>query len=296
MFPNEIRKGKNDMNRFRDYIFITIGFILVSLSLELFLVPNKIAAGGVSGIAIIINSIFPVLDVGALMLAMNVILFIVAFIVIGNKFGGKSIYASLGLSGSIWIMDKFQLYNHVLTKDLMLASIFGTLLSGIGMAMVFNQNASTGGTDILAKILNKFFHIDIGKSLLAVDFIVTIFAAFTFGADIAMYALLCVIINGFVIDNVIAGVNISKEVMVMSSQIDKINKYIIEELDRGCTIFHGTGGYSNKRTDILYTVLQRKQFIMLKKFIKQVDSRAFITVSESHEVLGEGFKDILADE
>ncbi|MCM0651071.1 YitT family protein [Clostridium swellfunianum] len=284
------------MKRFREYILITIGFILVALSLQLFLVPNKIAAGGVSGIAIIINSVFPVLEVGALMLIMNVILFIVAFIVIGNKFGGKSIYASLGLSGTIWIMDKFNVSSYVLTKDLLLASIFGTLLGGMGMAMVFNQNASTGGTDILAKILNKFFHLDIGKALLSVDFIVTLFAAVTFGADVAMYALLCVIINGFVIDNIIEGINTSKEIMVISSKINEISKYIIEELDRGCTILHGTGGFSSKKTDILYTVLQRKQFIKLKKFIKEVDSRAFITVSESHEVLGEGFKDILADE
>jgi uncharacterized membrane-anchored protein YitT (DUF2179 family) len=284
------------MKRFKEYMLITIGFIFVSLSLELFLVPNKIAAGGVSGIAIIINSIFPILDVGALMLIMNVVLFIIAFIVIGNKFGGKSIYASLGLSGSIWIMDKLEIYKYALTKDLFLASIFGTLISGIGMAMVFNQNASTGGTDILAKILNKFFHWDMGKSLLSVDFIVTLFAGIAFGADIAMYALLCAIMNGFVIDNIIEGVNTSKEVMVISSKISEISKYIIEELDRGCTILHGTGGYSAKEANILYTVLNRKQFIKLKKFIKEVDSRAFITVSESHEVLGEGFKDMLEDE
>lgn len=284
------------MRKLREYIFITIGFILVALSLELFLVPNKIAAGGVSGIAIIINSIFPILDVGALMLIMNVILFIIAFIVIGNKFGGKSIYASLGLSGAIWIMDKFQLSNYVLTKDLILASIFGTLLGGVGMAMVFNQNASTGGTDILAKILNKFFHLDIGKALLSVDFIVTIFAAAIFGADVGMYALLCVILNGYVIDNVIEGLNNCKEIMVISKKKDLISKFIIEELDRGCTIFHGTGGYSSQQTNILYTVLNRKQFIKLKKFIKEVDERAFITVSEAHEVLGEGFKDMVGDE
>lgn len=284
------------MKKFKEYALITVGFILVSLSLELFLVPNKIAAGGVSGIAIIINHIFPALDVGLLMLGMNVILFIVAFIVIGNKFGGKSIYTSIGLSATIWIMDKFQIYNYVLTKDLLLASIFGTLISGIGMAIVFNQNASTGGTDILAKILNKFFHMDIGKSLLAVDFIVSLFAGLTFGADIGMYALLCVIMNGFIIDNVIEGLNTVKEIMILSNKTDEISKFIIDVLDRGCTIFNGKGGYSSKDAFIIYTVLNRKQFIKLKKFIKEVDSRAFITVSEAHEVLGEGFKDILGDE
>jgi len=284
------------MKKFKEYILITIGVILVALSLELFLVPNKIAAGGVSGIAIIINSFFPVLDVGFLMLGMNVILFIVAFIVIGNKFGGKSIYASLGLSGAIWVMDKFELYNMVVTKDLLLASIFGILISGIGMAMVFNQNASTGGTDIIAKILNKFFHLDIGKSLLAEDFIVTLFAGVAFGADVALYALLCVIMNGFIIDNVIEGLNICREVFVISKKHDEISKYIIEELDKSCTIFSGKGGYSQEESYILYTVLHRKQFIKLKRFIKEIDSKAFITVSEAHEVLGEGFKDIVGDE
>lgn len=284
------------MKRFREYLFITIGFILVALSIEVFLAPNKIAAGGVSGIAIIINSIFPFLTVGMLMLIMNVILFIIAFIVIGNKFGAKSIYASLGLSGTIWIMDRFLATSLHLTTDLLLATIFGTLMSGIGMAMVFNQNASTGGTDILAKILNKFFHIDIGKSLLSVDFIVTIFAGVTFGADAAMYALLAVIVNGMVIDNVIEGMNTVKEIMVISSKTDQISNYIIKELDRGCTIFPGKGGFSAKDTYVLYTVLHRRQFIKLKKFIKEIDSRAFITVSEAHEVLGEGFKDIVGDE
>jgi uncharacterized membrane-anchored protein YitT (DUF2179 family) len=284
------------MKKVKEYILITIGFILVALALELFLVPNKIAAGGVSGIAIIINSFLPILDVGLLMLGMNVILFIVAFIVIGNKFGGKSIYASLGLSGSIWVMDKVELYNYVLTKDLLLASIFGTLIAGIGMAMVFNQNASTGGTDILAKILNKFFHLDIGKSLLAVDFIVTLFAGIAFGADIALYALLCVMINGFVIDNVIEGLNVCKEVMIVSKKHDEISKFIIEDLDKSCTILPGKGGYSKSDNYILYTVLHRRQFIRLKRFIKEIDSRAFITVSEAHEVLGEGFKNIVGDE
>ncbi|SKA87141.1 Uncharacterized membrane-anchored protein YitT, contains DUF161 and DUF2179 domains [Clostridium sp. USBA 49] len=284
------------MRKFKEYIFITIGFMLVALSLRLFLVPNKIAAGGVSGIAIILNSIFPFLNVGMIMLGIDAVLFIIAFAVIGNKFGAKSIYASLGISLTIWLTDNLKIFDKAITNDLLLASIFGTLLSGIGMAIVFNQNASTGGTDIIAKILNKFFHIDIGKAILIVDFIVTLFAGITFGTNIALYSLLCVIMNGFVIDNVIEGVNTCKEVIVVSTKIDEISNYIINELDRGCTIFKGKGGFTKKDTNILYTVLYRKQFIKLKKFIKDVDNKAFITVSETHEVLGEGFKDILGDE
>lgn len=283
------------MKKFKEYMLITIGVILVSLSLELFLAPNNIAAGGVSGIAIIINHFVPSLQIGLLMLIMNIILFIIAFIVIGNKFGGKTIYASLALSGIIWLMDKIGVSKYVITKDLLLATIFGTLISGIGMAIVFNQNASTGGTDILAKILNKFVHLDMGKALLSVDFIVVLFTLASFGAEVGMYALLAVIINGFIIDNVIEGLNSCKQIVVVSGKIDLIGKYIMDELDRGCTILQGRGGYTDKDSSILYTVLSRKQFIKLKTYIKEVDNRAFITVSEAHEVLGEGFKDIIEE-
>lgn len=284
------------MKKIKEYILITIGFILVAFSIEIFMAPNKIAAGGVTGIAIIINYFFPNLSLGLLTITMNIILFTVGFLTIGNKFGAKTIYACLGLSGTLWIMSKLGVSNFVLTKNLFLATVYGTLLSAIGMGIVFNQNASTGGTDILAKILNKYFHIDIGKSLLMVDFIITVFGGAYFGADLGMFALLSVIINGFAIDNVIEGLNTCKEVMVVSNSANMVKKFIIEKMDRGCTIFKGSGGYSNKEITILYTVLSRKEFIRLKHYIIEIDPEAFITVSNTHEVLGEGFQDILGED
>lgn len=280
------------MKKLKEYGLITFGVILVAVSVQFFLAPNKIAAGGVTGIAIIINNFFPIIPIGLLMLSMNIILFIIAFIVIGNKFGAKTIYSSLMLSGIIWVMDKLIPANTVVTTNLMLASIFGTLISGIGMGIVFNQNASTGGTDILAKIMNKFVSVNIGKALLCVDFIVTIFAGATFGAEIGMYAILCVILNGFVIDTVIEGLNVSKQVIIMSSEYDLINRFIIDKLNRSCTVFKGTGGYTEKEMYIVYTILGRNQFVKLREYIKEIDKRAFITVSEVHEVLGEGFKEL----
>jgi Uncharacterized conserved protein len=283
------------MKTVKEYIFITIGVLLVAVSIEFFLAPNKIAAGGVTGIAIIVNSYIPKLQIGLLILIMNIILFIIGFIVIGNKFGAKTIYSSLMLSAILWMMDRVVTPNMTITTDQLLASIFGTLFGGIGLGIVFNQNASTGGTDILAKILNKFIHIDIGKSLLAVDFIVTLFAGISFGAEAGMYALLSVIINGFVIDTVIEGLNISRQIFVISEKNDLISKFIIEDLEKGCTILHGKGGYSKEDTYILYTVLGRKEFIKLKGYIKEVDVKAFISITHAHEVLGEGFKDIIED-
>lgn len=281
--------------RVKEYFWITIGFLIVALATKFFLAPNKIAAGGITGIAIIINHFIPWLQVGILMFIMDVILFIIAFIVIGRKFGAKTIYSSLGLSLSLFAMDKIIHPTVAITNDLLLATLFGTLFSGIGMAIVFNQNASTGGTDILAKILNKFMHLDIGKALLIVDFTVTIAAAITFSPELGMYALLAVILNGMIIDSVIEGLNKCKSVMVLSSKNDLINKYIIEELERGCTIFEAKGAYSGENREVLYTVLDRKQFINLKNYIREIDKTAFITVSEAHEVLGEGFKDIIEE-
>lgn len=288
------------MKKFKEYLLITIGFLIVAFAVEFFLVPNDIAGGGVMGIAMVLHNFtetyIPQLTIGLLMLFMNVILFFVAFLFIGGKFGAKTIYSSLGLSGSIWIMDRIIKTGTAVTHDLLLATIFGTFLSGIGMAIVFNQNASTGGTDIIAKILNKFLHFDIGKSLLLVDFTVTLAGGLTFGADKGMFALLSVLINGLVIDNVIDGFNICKQIIVISSKNDIINNYIIKDLSRGCTMLQGNGGYTGESTYILYTVLNRKEFIKLKKYIKDVDSRAFIIISDAREVLGEGFKNILGDD
>jgi uncharacterized membrane-anchored protein YitT (DUF2179 family) len=269
---------------------------MVALATKFLLAPNKVAAGGVIGLAIIINNFFPFLDIGLLSLIMNGFLFIIAFIFIGSKFGGKTIYASLSLSGIIWFLDRTVTSNVPITNDLFLASIFGTVVSGIGMGIVFNQNASTGGTDIIAKILSKFINAPIGKSLLVVDFVITIFSALSFGIEIGLYSLLSVLVNGFIIDLIIEGLNVCKQIMVISPKNDSINKFIINELGRGCTIFTGIGGYTGNDTYVLYTVLSRREFIRLKEFIIEVDKKAFITVGDVHEVLGEGFKDISGEE
>lgn len=151
-------KGEDKMktDKIKECGIITFGIILVAFSIEYFYAPNNIAAGGVTGIAIILNAIMPKLSIGAISFVLNAVLFIVAFIFIDGKFGVKTIYASLGLSVMIWAIEKF-LSPLAITNDLMMATIFGTLISAIGMALVFNENASTGGTDILAKMLNIFF-------------------------------------------------------------------------------------------------------------------------------------------
>lgn len=274
----------------KEFALITIGILLVAISVVYFFETNNIAAGGITGLAIVINHYIPFISIGPLVLMMDAVLFVIALIVLGAKFGAKTIYSSVLLSVSMWLMQTFIPIN--ITNDLMLATIFGTLISAGGMAIVFNANASTGGTDIIAKILNKFFHIEIGKSLLMVDFLVTLLGAITFGINMGLYGLLSVIINGVVIDNIIAGFKTKSEITIISDKNKDISKFILNDLERGCTFIKGVGGFTGKDTALLYTVLDRSEFIKLKNKIREIDKNAFITVGEVHEVMGEGFMGI----
>ena len=278
-------------SKIKEFISVLFGIILVAVSIEYFLAPNNIAAGGVTGIAIIINSIIPKFNISLITLIINVLLFLVAFAILGGDFGKRSVITTIGLSIVMWIIEKF-LKPQAVTSDLMIATIFGTIISALGMAIVFYNNSSTGGTDILAKILNKFFNINIGTSLFIIDFIITLFAVAVFGVNSGLYALLSVMILGITIDKFIYGFNVSKELIIISSKYEVISKYIINNLDRGCTYLQGEGDYSGKKVKIIYSIVGRNEFIKLKKFIKHEDPKAFISIRESYEILGEGFKSI----
>ncbi|MDF2521579.1 MAG: YitT family protein [Clostridia bacterium] len=278
--------------KIREYILVTIGSILVAAGIHFFLVPNNLAAGGVSGLAMVIGRYAPSIPIGLLMLVMNVILFVVAFILLGSGFGAKTIYSSLSLSGIIWLFERIMPMNAPITGDVFIELIFGILISAIGMGIIFNQDASTGGTDIIAKIINKYAHIDIGKSLLLSDFVITLLAAIAFDARTGMYALLGVVINGFVIDTVIEGLNVSKQVMIISSKAEEVKRFILEDLGRGATVYTAKGAFTEEEKEIITTTIGRKEVIRLKNFISEIDKRAFMTIIDAHETLGEGFKDI----
>ncbi len=196
------------MNKFnfikglKEYAIVTIGVILVAIGIQYFFAPNNIAGGGLSGLALIINYYIPKLSIGIIIFLGNLILFAISFIVIGGDFGLKTIYASFMLSVVIEFMDKI-LKSTALTTNLLAAVILGTLVTAIGLAMVFAINASTGGTDILAKILNKYTTFNIGISLLIVDLFVAIVGGFTFGLEKGIYSMMVIVLNGLLIDRVI---------------------------------------------------------------------------------------------
>lgn len=283
------------MRTFKQYVIITFGMFVLAVGLYFFLIPGQLAAGGAMGIAMLISHYIPFLQVGQLMLAINILLFLIAFVVLGTSFGLKTIYTSLGLSALIWILENAYPLQKPLTDDLLLAAVMGTVISGAGMGIIFNQGASSGGTDIIAKIINKYTHLDIGKALLVTDALITLLATGVFGLEKGMYALLAVIFNGSVIDYTVQGLNVAMQVFIMTTKPDTIARFIIDHLGRGVTFLSGRGGYSGKELKVIYTVLNRREFVSLKNFIREEDPKAFITVSQAHDVLGEGFKAITSE-
>lgn len=274
------------MKKVKEYAIITLGIILVALSLEFFFFPNGIASGGISGLALILKDLFGI-STGTVMIISNIVLFIIAFIFLGGAYGVKSIYAAFSLSFLLSGIEKFEVSG--ITDNPMLATIFGSAIIAMGSAMVFSQGASTGGTSIIASILSKYCNMDIGKGVLISDSVVIILAIYTFGIELGLFGLLSVYLAGNLIDKFIDGFNSCKQVYVFTDKEELIVEYIKNDIDRGCTVFKGKGGYSGKENTMILTVLDRKGFIKLKGFIRKNDPSAFITVNETSAVFGQGF-------
>ncbi|MDI6851581.1 MAG: YitT family protein [bacterium] len=274
-----------------DFLVITLGTLITAIGIVLFLAPNKIAAGGVSGVGVIFYHLFR-FPIGLTMLVINAMLFIIAFILLGSEFGLKSIYASVILSVFIDVLE-YVLPKSLYINDLVIATIFGNLLTGFGIALVVSRDASTGGTDIVAMIIKKYSNIDMGKALLVIDFTITLFAGIFFGKIIGMYSLLAVIINTNTIDYVLEGITTSFQAFIITAKYDTIKERILKEIGRGVTLIKAIGGYTGEERFALWVILKSpREIVKLKEIVKEEDPTAFITITHVREVLGKGFKRI----
>jgi len=270
-----------------DYFWITIGSIITAAGLVMFLIPNKIAAGGVSGLSTVIYYLFG-LPVGMVSLAINIPLFIIGVKEMGAKFGIRTLYGIFLLSFGI---DLLNTYLPVLTHDPLLASIYGGGVSGLGLGLVFRSKGTTGGTDLVAQLINKFTGISVGKSLMIIDFCVIALAGIVFNAEIALYAFIAMMITGKAIDIVQEGLKISKGTFIISDYSEEIRKNILEKMDRGVTILKGKGGFTEHNKDVLLCIISRSEVSDLKRIVHNIDENAFVIITEVHEVLGEGFNE-----
>jgi uncharacterized membrane-anchored protein YitT (DUF2179 family) len=270
----------------RNYLGITLGAVLTAVALNMFLIPNKVAAGGVSGFATVLHYLLG-LPVGMTMLALNIPLFLASVKVLGAKFGINTLFGAAVLSLAI---DLSAPYTPVLTQDLLLSSLYGGVLSGIGMGLVFRFRGTTAGTDLLAAILNKVFKISVGQALLGVDFFVIASAGIAFAsAELSLYALICLFLTSKIIDLIQEGHSTSKAFFIFTSQPEAVAKRVLAEMERGVTFLQGRGGYTGQSRDILFCVVNTSEVIRLKEIINAIDDKAFVIVADVHDVLGEGF-------
>lgn len=276
-------------NNLKDYLIIYLGVLTVAVGTSVFLIPSNLAVGGITGLAIVVNHLIPQIPIGLFLIVMNIVLLALGFWLIGSKFGVKTIFASLALSSTIWLIETSFPLQQPIVDNLLLNLFYGILTIGIGLAIIFYHNASTGGTDILAKIINKYQQIEIGKSLLVADFLVTISAGITFGVELGLYALLGVIMNSFIIDYIIAGFNLKIKLTIITSNPEEIRNYINNNIQRGATIYRAEGAFTGENKDVLITAMNRREFLALKSYIAKVDEDAFVMVSKVKEVFGEGF-------
>ncbi len=276
----------------REFLLINLGLALVAAGIHFFKIPNHFATGGVSGIAIVTQHFFPNINVGPIMLIINILFLVAGYAMIGRNFGSKTVYSSLMLSAMVWFLDKIFPMNMPFTKDTMLELILAILLPAVGSAITFNQNASTGGTDIVAKVLNKLTDIDIGKALLIADFVITILAGFVYGIRIGMYSFLGLIFKAFLIDSVIENLNLRKQLVIISSKPDLIQNYILNVLHRGATVHIAHGAFTDHEEHVITTVVTRAQAVSLRKYIREIDPGSFITITNTSEIIGKGFRSI----
>lgn len=274
----------------KEYVFATLGVIITAIGVVSFLIPNSIAAGGASGLAIVLNKLVT-LPVGVWMYIINALLFLLGFITVGKDFSLKTIYCTFLLNFFVDLFDRIVPIPKF-TDDLIIAVLFGDIITAVGMALTFTQNASTGGTDIIARIFNKFFAAPMGTTLLMADLLIAIFAGTIMGTKLGMYAVLAILINGMMIDFVLKGIESSTQVMVISDKYEEIASFVLKELKRGATYIEGKGAYTQKDRKILLIVLRRRELGELISFIRKLDKNAFIIISEARHVIGEGFQNI----
>ena len=274
----------------KTYIGIIIGALLIAIGLYFFWAPSNLAAGGVSGLAIVIKVLLPYIPIGIIIFALDIIMFAIGFIFLGKSFGIRSLVCSISVSTITTILELIYPNWQPISGDNLLILIFGSLIISLGQAIVFNLEASSGGTDIIAKIISRYTHLNIGTSLLIADLSVVLFATSILGLEKGLYAALGVIVTTQLIDYFISGFGIRRYITIMPSTIEKaniINQYIIEELKRSSTVYFAAGIRENEMKQIITVIIERKEFVTLKNYVMNLDQEAIITVQNLHEVVGD---------
>ena len=274
----------------KNYLFILLGSALYALAFDWCFVPNGIAFGGVTGIAQLVNHVFPSATVGMLVLCFNVPIFLVGWKVLGTHLLVSSLAATALSSIFIDVIAAF--YAFLPMTDPLLACIFGGVLLGLGLGIIFQQGATTGGTDVLARLAqSRMAWLPVGKVLMVIDLSVILLVAAVFRRlDSALYGIVALYVSTLVMDWVLYGMDNTRVAYIISDHPDQIARFIIEQLDHSVTYLDGEGGFSGAKKKVILCAFRQREIVELKSAVQQTDPDAFMIVTPSHEVLGEGFR------
>lgn len=282
-------------NTLISYLWITLGCLLYALGFDWFYTPNAIGFGGVTGIGQVVNFILPFVPIGTFVLVANLPLFLLGWRLLGGGLLASSLYAmavsSLAVDGLAMLVD-FR------PMDPMLSCVCGGAVVGLGLGLIFAQGATTGGTDLIARLVRlKLPWVSMGRMLLVIDTTVILLVALAFGSiTTALYGVIASFVSAYVTDSVLYGLDRAKVAYIISGNPLEIRRRIDAELDRGTTVLHGQGGYSGEAMEVLLCAFKQKQIVTLKKIVKELDPNAFLIVCDAHEVLGLGFRRNQGDE
>lgn len=271
------------------FVGVNAGLLMVGFGIVFFRNPNKFASGGISGLSLLLTYFFPNLPVGGIMLLINAIILGLGYLILGRDRGAGSIYGTFVLSGMMWLIEILFPLVEPLTNQKFLELVYSVFIPGFGSALVFHFGATTGGTDIVAQIISKFCKWKISTSLLITDFIIALGAGLLFGVEACLYSVLGVCLRTFLMDAVMESLRIYKVVVIISEKSADIQHYICHVLHRSATVHSARGAYTVQEKEVVTTVLSRRQAIKLQQYIKAEDPSAFITVTNSTEIIGKGF-------
>lgn len=269
----------------KDYLFVLIGSTCVAIAFNVFLLPNEVASGGVSGISTILYGLWG-WEPAFVQWALNIPLFISGVVLLGKQFGIKTAVGTVFLPFIVFVTDSWEPW----TLNPLLGALFGGIGVGLGLGIVFRGNASTGGTDLAAQIITKYTGFTLGTSVALIDGLIVLAAAVVFDIEQGLYALIGLYVTTKTIDLVQVGLGRSKLVYIITNRQEAIRDAIFEDIDRGVTKLAATGGYTEAEKPIVMVVVHQTEFSRLKQLVKRVDPAAFVIVSDASEVLGEGFK------
>ncbi len=269
---------------------LNLGLILTALAIVAFKTPNHFAFGGTSGLSVILSTLFPQLPVGAFMWILNIVLVILGFIFLERKAILWSVFASFALSAYVSLFELFIPSDVSLTGDMWLDLCFAVILPALGSAIVFDIGASTGGTDILAMILKRRTTLEIGRALLIVDIGIVTVAAFLYGPRVGLYCVLGLFAKTLVVDKAIESIHLRKVCTVICREPRKVEEFIVKRLKRSATLSRGYGAFSGDCVTVIMSVLSRREAVQLRRYAREVDPNAFITIVDSSEIVGKGFR------